>query len=83
MTNHSGTPPTISDRAAIEALLEEAGDGWQLGQYVIAMSLERIRDGQLETTPWSWTPAGQADWMTDGLLDAVQDARTYADIDDD
>ena len=70
-------------RAAIEALLADAGDGWQLGQFVIAMSLERISDGHLETTPWCWTPPGQADWMTDGLLDAVQDSRTYADIEDD
>lgn len=75
--------PADKIRAAIEHLLLEAGDGWQLGQFVIAMSLERIHDGHLETTPWCWTPTGQADWMTDGLLDAVQDIRAMADIEDD
>ncbi|AXH46876.1 hypothetical protein I5G67_gp038 [Mycobacterium phage Aminay] len=67
-------------RAAIEAMLDESGDGYQLGQLVIVMSLEHINaDGQIETVPWLWAPPDQAEWMTDGLLSTALDLRATAD----
>jgi hypothetical protein len=73
-------------RAAIQALLDaDPPEGWSVGQFVIVMSLERINsEGAVETTPWYWAPTDQADWMTDGLLDAAMDLRAGCDfIDDD
>ena len=67
-------------RAAIQALLDEHSDGWSLGQFVIAMGLERVTsDSGLEATAWCWAPP---DWMTSGLLDEAQDLRAYAEHDD-
>lgn len=71
-------------RAAVQALLDEHGDGWELGQIVIAMGLERVTaDGRLESSAWVWAPAEQADWMTTGLLDEAQDLRAYIEHHDD
>jgi len=62
-------------RDAIQSLLDSQGDGWELAQHVVVVALERIADGQVETGTWCWTPPGQAEWMTTGLLDAVIEAR--------
>lgn len=71
-------------RAAIQAMLDQLGDGWQVGQHVIAMSLERITaDGVIETTAWYWSPPGQPDWMTTGLLEAAVELDTQANTDTD
>lgn len=71
-------------RAAVQAVLDAHGDGWHIAQYVICMGLERVAsDGTLDCSAWVWTPPGQADWMTDGLLEAASDIRCAADIDDD
>ena len=65
-------------RAAIQAKLDELGDGWQLAQHVIVMSLERVTDAGIETIAWYWTPDDQADWMTTGLLDRTLDLNQQA-----
>lgn len=71
-------------RAAIQAVLDKVGDGWQLGpSFVVAMGLERIVGGELEAVAWYMTPQGQADWATDGLLLAVIAVREADDDDDD
>lgn len=72
-------------RQLLQQMVDAADDGerWTVGhQVVVVMSLERIVDGNVEGTSWYWTPAGQADWMTDGLLEAVIDMRAAAEVDD-
>ena len=73
-------------RAAIQQLLNREGDGWVLDKFVLALGLERMNsDGHLETSAWVWSPAEQADWITDGLLRAAVELRDYSesDVDDD
>jgi len=63
-------------RAGIQQYLDELGDGWHLAHYVIALGIERVTaDGNIESTPWYYAPPNQAEYVTDGLLDAVQDMR--------
>jgi hypothetical protein len=71
-------------RDAIQRLLlDAAGDGWSATQYVIVMGLERINsDGNLETIAWHWSPQGQPDWQTAGLLDHALDVIRHAEEDD-
>ena len=68
-------------RAAIQAMLDSCGGGWQVAQYVVVMGLERVHDGQIESSPWMWAPPHQPDWQTDGLLEAAIELRC-ADPDD-
>lgn len=70
-------------RNAIQRVLDQEGEGWMLGQFVLALGLERIIDGVIESTPWVWAPADQPDWITDGLLRAASELREDADIDTD
>lgn len=59
-------------RAAVQAILDAAGDGYQAAQFVVCMGLERINAaGELEATPWLWAPPSQPDWMTGGLLESA------------
>lgn len=62
-------------RDAIQSrILDAAGDGWTLGQYVICMGLQRMSpDGEVESTAWLWSPKGQPDWQSLGLLEFAQD----------
>lgn len=70
-------------RAAIQALLDDEGDGYVCGQLVIGMGLERIGpDGEVEAIPWVWAPSDQPDWQTTALLESAIDLRAQADIDD-
>ena len=62
-------------RDAIQRLLNEAGDGWHVTQYVIAMGLERINpDGSVECVAWHWSPRDQPEWQSLGLLDRAVEA---------
>lgn len=71
-------------RHYIQQMLNNAGDGWHLAQYVLCMGLERVdSDGNLQCTAWVWAPNSQADWMTDGLLTAAMDLRQTCLHDDD
>lgn len=57
---------------AIQARLDEYGDGWTLSQWVVGMIIERVNsDGQLETLPWCVAAPAQQDWQTDALLFSV------------
>ena len=62
-------------RDAIQShILDAAGDGWTLTQYVICMGLQRISpDGEVESTAWYWTPPSQPVWQSLGLLECGQD----------
>ena len=55
-------------RAAIQRLLDEEGEGWTVGPYVVAMGLERVFDGRIESTSWAYGPEDQQAWVTTGLL---------------
>lgn len=71
-------------RGAIQSLLDACGDGWVVDEYVLALGLQRMNsDGVIESAAWVWSPAEQADWKTDGLLQAAMDLRTCADVDTD
>lgn len=67
--------PDDAVRDAIQAgILDAAGDGWSLGQYVVCMGLQRIdSDGKVESAAWVWSPEGQPDWQSLGLLECSQD----------
>jgi hypothetical protein len=69
--------------AAIQARLDEYGDGWTLGQWVVGMSIERIdSDGQLETIPWRVAAPALANWQTDALLFSVSQIATPVNTDE-
>lgn len=69
-------------RAAIQRVLDVAGDGWHLGaNFIVVMGLERLTNGGIETTAWYLHPQDQPDWITDGLLWAVDQMRESADED--
>jgi hypothetical protein len=71
-------------RAILQAVLDgDEPDGWQIGQFVIVVSLERINsDSGIDATPWYWAPPDQPDWMTGGLLEAALELRCQHDCDD-
>ena len=77
------TTPVDRLRAAIQRLLNDEGDNWQLGHFCLALGLEKMVDGAVESTAWVWAPADQPDWITDGLLRAASELREDADIDTD
>lgn len=69
-----------SIRAAIQRYLDKDEDGYTVGQWAVALSIERINsDGELESQPWCIAPPGQADWHTDALLREAEVVR----VDDD
>jgi len=78
------TNPVDRLRAAIQRLLNDEGDNWVLGQFVLALGLEKMNsEGQVESTAWVWAPADQPDWITDGLLRTATELREDADVDTD
>lgn len=68
-------------RAAVQKLLDAAGDGYTAGELVIVVGCERMNGEEIEQTCWVWSPPEQADWKTDGLLRAGWELRADADID--
>ena len=71
-----------SIRAAIQALFDADGEGWQVGQWVAIVGIERVRDDNIESTSWYVHPPDQAEWMTDGLLESVITMRHTAELTD-
>lgn len=70
-------------RAAVQAVLDDAGDGYHASQFVICMGLERFNaDGELEGIAWLWAPPSQPDWMTGGLIESAYQLRRDAADDD-
>lgn len=68
-------------RAAIQTMLDHHGDGWSVSHFVVAMGLERLdEDGHPVGSAWLYIPAGQPDWITDGLLIAAEQLRESSDI---
>ena len=65
-------------------LLDAAGDGWSVTQFVISMGLEKLAsDGTVESVAWYWAPPNQPLWQTTGLLDQIQGDIHREDPDDD
>jgi hypothetical protein len=76
--------PVEKLRAAIQELLDAEGDGWIVNEYVVALGLEKMSaDGQIQSTAWVWAPSEQADWVSDGLLQAAIELREHTDCDTD
>lgn len=70
-------------RAAVQAILDDSGDGYQVSQLVVCMGLERVSTvGELESSAWYWAPPSQPDWMTGGLIETAYWLRREADPDD-
>lgn len=70
------TPAQVVERA-LQLVLDDAGDGWTLSAYVVALGLERVLpDGTIESIPWSFAAPNQPVWATRGLLDELDD--TYS-----
>lgn len=69
----SGPDDHIRD-AIQEHILDAAGDGWTLAQYVLAMGLQKIEpDGTVSSTAWAWAPPNQPGWQSMGLLEFGQE----------
>lgn len=70
-------------RKAVQAVLDDAGDGYHASQFVICMGLERFNSaGELEGTAWLWAPPSQPDWMTGGLIESAYWLRRDTETDD-
>lgn len=68
-------------RAGIQQILDESGDGWTAHHYIACVGIERVTaDGDLESTSWYVTPGTQADYITDGLLTAIEEARAHMEV---
>ena len=68
--------------SAIQAVLDAAGDGWTVNQFVVSMGIERITsDGELESTTWWTAPRDQPEWQTTALLNQTLDDRANQDCD--
>ena len=65
-------------RAAIQAMLDDEGSGWQLSQsLVVIVGLERLSENGFESVPWQFQPEDQPSWVTAGLLDAADELRHF------
>lgn len=71
-------------RAAIQNILDTAGDGWTLAHYVICMGLERLApDGTVESGFWLYPSPNQPAYITDGLLQRALEDDITVDEDHD
>lgn len=66
---------------AIQAVLDDEGDGWSLSHWIVIMGIERMGSaGGVESSVWITKPDEQAEYVTDGLITAAFDARSeYSD----
>lgn len=55
-------------RDGIQHLLDETAEGWRVAHYVVAVGLERINEGDIETATWLYTEPNQPNYVTEGLL---------------
>lgn len=75
--SRNGAEATLDQlRAALQAVLDACGDGYTLDGFVVVMGLERIGPDGIETVPWWTSPADQPQWVTDGLVLALDDMRS-------
>jgi hypothetical protein len=79
-----GSAAAVTDpiKTAIQTVLDQHGDGWTCSDFVVAIGLERVdSDGELETMPWWYAPKAQAEWVTDGLIIALDSMRNPVEAD--
>ena len=68
-------------RNGIQKALDSMGDGWTAAHYIVCLGLERVTsDGELETCGFWLAPPEQADYITDGLLMAVEESRSCTEV---
>jgi len=71
-------------RDALQDVLDEAGDGWQLAHYTIILGLQQMDSGgHIASSAWMLNPVDQPGYVTEGLLAAGDDMMACADIEDD
>lgn len=75
------SPKSERVREALQALLDELGDGYHVSQFVVCMGLERVFGGEIESTSWVWSPEEQPGWMTAGLLGEGLQLLNYSEDD--
>ncbi len=71
-------------RAGIQTVLDEDTGGWRVAHYVVAVGLERICDGEVETAAWLYAEPSQPTYVTEGLLIKAEELQhcTVEDGDD-
>jgi hypothetical protein len=72
-------------RDALQEVLDDAGDGWQLAHYTIVLGIQQMTsDGHVSSCAWMLNPIDQPGYVTEGLLSAADSMLACgADIDDD
>ena len=70
-------------RTGLQTFLDKYGDGWGVAHYVVAVGLERIKDGEIETASWLYAEPSQPAYVTEGLLLKAEELQhATADEDD-
>lgn len=77
------TTPIDRVRKALQDLLDAEGDGFHLSHFVVILGLEKFESGDIVTSSWLTAPAGQADYITEGLITAAQDLHWSSETTDD
>lgn len=82
--NPNHPDPWENLRVALQYLLDCVdSEGWQLNHYLIATGLQRMdQTGAVSSTAWLVIPAGQADYISDGLLLTAEEMRAGAELED-
>lgn len=70
-------------RDSIQKVLDDAGDGWTLGHYVVVTGLEQMAGESIATGVWVITPGDQPGWMTRGLLDTALEVQQGSYLEED
>lgn len=70
-------------RKALQDLLDAEGDGYHLSHFVVVLGLEKFEGANIVTSSWLTAPAGQADYITEGLITAAQDLHWSSETTDD
>lgn len=76
--------PWANLRAALQHILDNEGDAYQLIHHVTIVGLQRMdSNGRIDATSWILIPAEQPDYVTDGLLAAAEEQRACAILEED
>lgn len=71
-------------REALQAVLDDSGDGWQLAHYTVILGLQQMDSaGRVGSCAWMLSPIDQPGYVTEGLLTSATDMMACADIGDD
>ena len=64
-----------------ELLSKGGDDGWMPSHYVVCVGIERmVAGGRVETATYWVCPDEQAEYVSDGLMEAVQQQRNNAEV---